>query len=88
MGAFTGVAALNVGGQTLNSLFQVPPGFIDLSKLRVSSRVATLMRHVDMVIIDEISMVRTDMMGAIDVLLKQARGNDLPFGVVQMVMFW
>jgi ATP-dependent DNA helicase PIF1 len=87
VGAFTGVAALNVGGQTLNSLFKLPIGFIDLSQVRADSRVATLMRHVDMVIIDEISMVRTDMMGAIDVILRQARGNNEPFGGIQMVMF-
>lgn len=87
VGAFTGVAALNVGGQTLNSLFELPIGFIDISKLRVSSRVATLVRHVDMVVIDEVSMVRTDMMGAIDVVLRKARGHDLPFGGVQIVMF-
>jgi len=87
IGAFTGVAALNVGGQTLNSLFQIPTGFIDISKLRVSHRVATLLRHIDSVVIDEISMVRVDMMEAINVLLQQARGNKIPFGGVQMVMF-
>ncbi len=87
VGAFTGVAALNVGGQTLNSLFELPTGFIDLSRLTVSGRVSTLMRHVDTVVIDEISMVRADMMGAIDVILRQARKNDVPFGGVQMVMF-
>lgn len=87
VGAFTGVAALNVGGQTLNSLFELPTGFIDISQLRVSSRMATLMRHVDTVVIDEISMVRADMMGAIDVILQQARGNKIPFGGIQIVMF-
>lgn len=87
VGAFTGVAALNVGGQTLNSLFGLPPGFINLEDIRVGNRVATLMRHIDMVVIDEISMVRADMMGAIDVVLRQARGNELPFGGIQIVMF-
>ena len=87
VGAFTGVAALNVGAQTLHSLFGLPIGFIDVSKLKVSSKVATLMRHVDTIVIDEVSMVRADMMDAIDVLLRQARGNNIPFGGVQMVMF-
>jgi ATP-dependent DNA helicase PIF1 len=87
VGAFTGVAALNVGGQTLNSLFQLPIGFIDVSRLRVGNRVAMLMRHIDMVVIDEISMVRADMMDAIDTVLRQARGNQAPFGGVQMVLF-
>ena len=87
VGAFTGVAALNVGGQTLNSLFNIPTGFIDMSQLRVNSKVATLVRHLDTIVIDEISMVRVDMMEAINVLLQQAKGNKLPFGGIQMVMF-
>ena len=87
IGAFTGVAALNVGGQTLNSLFELPIGFIDLKQLRVSGRVATLMRHVDTVVIDEVSMVRADMMGAIDIVLRQAKNLQIPFGGVQIVMF-
>jgi ATP-dependent DNA helicase PIF1 len=89
VGAFTGVASLNVGGQTLNSLFQLPFGFIDISKLTLygRNRVATLMRHVEMIVIDEVSMMRADMMGGIDVLLRLARKNNIPFGGVQMVMF-
>lgn len=87
VGAFTGVAALNVGGQTLNSLFELPWGFIDLGQLRLGGRVTTLMRHVDMLVIDEVSMVRVDMMGAINKLLQQARGNSRPFGGVQIIMF-
>jgi ATP-dependent DNA helicase PIF1 len=87
VGAFTGVAALNVGGQTLNSLFNIPTGFIDMSQLRVSTKVATLVRHIDTIVIDEVSMVRVDMMEAINTLLQQAKGNKLPFGGIQMVMF-
>jgi len=85
--AYTGVAALNVGAQTINSLFNLPWGFIDTSRLNINSRTATLLRHIDMLVIDEISMVRADMMDAIDVLLQQARGNNLPFGGIQIVMF-
>lgn len=85
--AFTGVAALNVGGQTINSLFKIPPGFIHLDRLNLDQKTATFLRHIDTVVIDEISMVRVDMMDAIDVLLRKARGNDIPFGDVQIVMF-
>ncbi len=85
--AFTGVAALNVGGQTINSLFKIPPGFIHLDRLNLDKKTATLLRHIDTVVIDEVSMVRADMMDAIDVLLREARGNDIPFGGVQIVMF-
>lgn len=87
VGAFTGVAALNVGAQTLHSLFGLPIGFIDINKLTLSSKVRTLLRHVETIVIDEVSMVRADMMGAIDILLQQAKGNTKPFGGVQMVMF-
>ncbi len=85
--AFTGVAALNVGGQTINSLFKIPPGFVHFDQLTLSQKTATLLRHIDTVVIDEVSMVRADMMDAIDVLLRKARGNDIPFGGVQIVMF-
>lgn len=83
----TGVAALNVGGQTINSLFRIPPGFIPKNSLKVNYKVATLLRNIDTVVIDEISMVRADMMDAIDHLLRQARNNSMPFGGVQLVMF-
>lgn len=87
VGAYTGVAALNIGAQTLNSLFNLPFGLIDVSRLEAGERTKTLLRHVDAIVIDEISMVRADMLDAIDFLLRQARGNDIPFGGVQMILF-
>lgn len=83
----TGVAALNVGGQTIHSLFRIPPAFITKDKLRLTPKTALLLRNLDTVVIDEISMVRADLMDAMDYLLQQARGSNLPFGGVQMVMF-
>lgn len=83
----TGVAALNVGGQTIHSLFRIPPEFITKDKLRLTSKTALLLRNIDAVVIDEISMVRADLMDAIDHLLRQARSNNIPFGGVQIVMF-
>jgi len=85
--SFTGVAALNVGGQTINSLFKIPPQFIKKDSLKVNYRTATLLRNIDAVVIDEVSMVRADLMDAMDSLLRQARGNDLPFGGVQIITF-
>lgn len=87
VGAFTGIAALNVGGQTLNSLFRLPTDLIQPDSVHLNGNVATLLRNIDMVVIDEISMVRVDMMEAIDILLRQARRSELPFGGVQVVMF-
>ena len=83
----TGVAALNVGGQTIHSLFKIAPQFIRKENLRLSYKTSLLLRNIDTVVIDEISMVRADLMDAIDYLLKQARGNALPFGGAQIVMF-
>jgi ATP-dependent DNA helicase PIF1 len=87
VGAFTGIAALNVGGQTLNSLFRLPTDLIQPDNVHLNGNVATLLRNVDTVVIDEISMVRVDMMEAIDMLLRQARRSELPFGGTQIVMF-
>ena len=83
----TGVAALNVGGETIHSLFKVPPDFIAKNSLILSRKIEGLLKRIDMVIIDEISMVRADLMDAIDSLLRQAKKNDRAFGGVQVIMF-
>lgn len=87
VGAFTGIAALNVGGQTLNSLFRLPTDLIRPENVHLNGTVATLLRNIDTVVIDEISMVRVDMMEAIDILLRKARRSEVPFGGIQIVMF-
>lgn len=83
----TGVAAINVGGQTIHSLFCIPPSFIAPESLQFNQKVAELLRHVDMILIDEISMVRADLMDAIDYRLRQSRDDSRPFGGVQIIMF-
>lgn len=83
----TGVAALNVGGQTIHSLFKIAPGFVDSSDIKVDSRVSAVLSNIDTVVIDEISMVRADLMDAIDRILRKSRNNPSPFGGAQMVMF-
>ncbi len=86
----TGIAALNVGGQTIHSLFGFPPAFLSqerLEQLTLRPKMAFLLRNIDTVVIDEISMVRADLLDAIDYRLRTARANNLPFGGVQIVMF-
>lgn len=83
----TGVAALNVGGQTIHSFFKIRWGFIKNEDLKLTSKTALLLRNIDTIVIDEISMVRADLMDGIDYLLKLARSNNLPFGGAQIVMF-
>lgn len=83
----TGVAALNVGGQTIHSLFKIPPKFNPENTLKVSSATKKLLAKVKTIIIDEISMVRADLMDAIDFVLREAKSSSEPFGGIQIVMF-
>jgi ATP-dependent DNA helicase PIF1 len=78
----TGVAALNVGGQTIHSFFKFKPAFMDLRNLKpYRSRV---IKSLELLVIDEISMVRADVFQAIDQALKLALKNNEPFGGVQV----
>ncbi len=91
----TGVAAINAGGVTLHSLFQLPfHPFLPtknnkeelLAKIRYNKHRQQLLRKMELLVIDEISMVRCDVMDAIDTILKHARRNyHLPFGGVQLL---
>lgn len=83
----TGVAALNVGGQTIHSLFGFPPRLIQARDIRPNRRYKRLFANLEILIIDEISMVRADVMEAIDLALKLNRNSHEPFGGVQLVMF-
>lgn len=80
----TGIAALNVKGQTIHSLFGFPPRFILAKDIKKSSR-RKWFRKMDVLVIDEISMVRADLLDAIDRSLQINREIPLPFGGVQMV---
>lgn len=84
----TGVAALNVGGQTIHSFFRLPPTFIQESDIRrVSHANRSLLKALDTVIIDEASMLRADLMDAVDYALRLNRDNmHIPFGGVQIVL--
>ncbi|MEO6826502.1 MAG: AAA family ATPase [Microbacteriaceae bacterium] len=84
----TGVAALNVGGQTIHSLFRLPIGVIADHDIQQSAEVRKLLNTIDTLVIDEISMVNADLMDAVDRSLRQARQRrHEPFGGVQLVLF-
>ncbi|MCT2224845.1 ATP-dependent DNA helicase [Microbacterium paraoxydans] len=84
----TGVAALNVEGQTIHSLFRLPIGLIGDGDIDQNDATRRILNAIETLVIDEISMVNADLMDAIDRSLRQARGRrGEPFGGVQIVMF-
>ncbi len=89
----TGVAALNARGVTLHSLFQLPFGINipefkrnDLAYRKIGRKKLALIRSIELLVIDEISMVRCDLLDAVDETLRRIRRNDRPFGGVQLLM--
>lgn len=82
----TGVAALNVKGQTIHSFFGFPPRMFHRSEIK-KRRDRKLYKQIELLIIDEISMVRADLLDHIDYFLRVNRENPFPFGGVQVVFF-
>ncbi|KEO74206.1 helix-turn-helix domain-containing protein [Anditalea andensis] len=100
----TGVAAINAGGVTIHSFFQLPFGsflpaqnlpqgtqvnFFNsqslLKHLKLNSSKRSLMQELELLIIDEVSMVRADLLDAMDTVLRHVRRNHKPFGGIQML---
>lgn len=82
----TGLAALNAGGQTIHSFFRFPLKALTDADLRHGSWLHVA-RRLDLLIIDEISMVRADVLDAIDRALQYARDTRTAFGGVKLVLF-
>ena len=87
----TGIAALNVNGQTIHSFFGFPPADVqDLEKIKkegVFGKRRQLLRELDTIVIDEASMVCVDLLNAIDLKLRLANGVSAPFGGKQVILF-
>lgn len=93
----TGIAAINAGGVTIHSFFQLPfaPYVPESSfstsgkaqyRFRFSKEKINIIRSIDLLVIDEISMVRADLLDAIDAVLRRYRDRNKPFGGVQLLM--
>ena len=101
----TGIAALNAGGVTIHSMFQLPfggfipdnsaPQFLENSKFesrstlrrhfKMSSLKKTVIRNMELLIIDEVSMLRSDLLDAMDFMMQSVRKKNRPFGGVQVL---
>lgn len=86
----TGIAAINARGVTMHSLFQLPfhPFLPDSPSMSsdISDANKEIIRELELLIIDEVSMVRVDMLDAIDYRLRTVRRNSAPFGGVQLLL--
>ncbi len=87
----TGVAAINAGGVTLHSFFQMPfgpfiPGSETTARHRFNKEKINIIKSLDLLVIDEISMVRADLLDGIDSVLRRYRRSNLPFGGVQLLL--
>jgi len=87
----TGVAAVNAGGVTLHSFFQLPfgprtPESPLESKNGMNNRKIQVIKTLELLVIDEISMVRADLLDSVDQVLRRYRRNNKPFGGVQLLL--
>ncbi|MCS7075105.1 MAG: AAA family ATPase [Bacteroidia bacterium] len=88
----TGIAAVNVGGQTIHSFFKFPTRILleddkEIERLPDESLAAQLIRTVEVIVIDEISMVRADIIDAIDTYLRINTKSYVAFGGKKMIFF-
>ena len=86
----TGIAAINAKGMTIHSLFQLPYGLHLPNRKKqlflFSKKKISLLKNLDLLIIDEISMVRADVLDAIDQVLRRFKDYRKPFGGIQLLM--
>jgi ATP-dependent DNA helicase PIF1 len=77
---------MNAGAQTIHSFFHFPSLFLDAKNLPEGRKFGVLYHRMTRLVIDEISMVRADLLDAMDARLRKIRNDDRPFGGVQVIM--
>lgn len=93
----TGIASINVNGKTLTSLFGISPEIEDITyiydidgKLKaniIKPGVKKIIKKLDVLIIDEVSMIKKDLFNIINIFCKHIRKNDKPFGSIKIILF-
>ena len=83
----TGIAALKVHGQTIHSFFKFPPRLILPSDIKYTPSLKRIVNKLEILILDEISMVRADILDGINRILQLHRNNSKPFGGIRLVAF-
>jgi len=82
----TGVAAINVNGVTIHSFFYFKPDITIQKVKKLSKKLSKIYKNLDAIVIDEISMVRADLLDCIDIFLRlNGPKKNLPFGGIQMI---
>ena len=87
----TGIAAIHAGGSTLHSFFQLPlglylPGYKRRNKFRIGKEKIALMQGMELMVIDEVSMLRPDLLDEVNGILQKYRHDKRPFGGVQLLL--
>lgn len=82
----TGIAAQNIGGQTIHSLFGLPLKVWNKSLINKSDHIEEICHHIKLLVIDEISMVRADILDAVNYTMQYHRGSREPFGGVRTLI--